>query len=170
MRHMLRVARMIDELFATQNGANALIPALATADDASRSLFRRNWGPRCAAPLTENNPACSALPGNPQPIIDEYPAAMQKDPKFCVSLEKLPSAKALLAPFVAIRANAAGKLEPAALSAVYAETMGAVSRELAAAADGIVDTNELRTRRTSPPLRRASPRTTGSPPTRRGRG
>jgi hypothetical protein len=142
VRHMLKVARMIDELFATQNGTSALAASVAAGDDASQSLFRRNQGPRCVAPLTENNPACSAIAGSPQPIFDEYPAAMQKDPKFCLALEKLPNAKDLLAPFVAIRANAKGSLEPVPLTVAYKEPMAALSRELQAAADAVVDLHE----------------------------
>ena len=142
VRHMLATARLIDDLFAIQNGSKALAGSVAADDDASHSLFRRNWGPRCVAPLTEKNPLCTAIASDPKPIFDEYPADLQKDPKFCIALEKLPNAKELLAPFVAIRANAAGKPEPVPLTVAYREPMAAIARELDAAAAGILDPNE----------------------------
>jgi len=142
VRHMLTVARMIDDLFAVQNGLPALASQVPADDIASKSLFRRNWGPRCQAPLTEQNPLCSAIPGNPQPVVDVYPAAMQKDPRFCVALEKLPNAKDLLAPFVVTRANPKGQLQAVPLSVAYKDAMTAISTELSAAADGVVDPAE----------------------------
>jgi len=141
--HMLTVGRLIDDLFAQQNGAKALASSVDPKDDLSASLFRRNWGPACAAPLTEKNPKCSAIQGAPQPVYDAYPGKMQKDPSFCVKVEKVPGSKSLLAPFVVIRADASGGAK-GALKAVpdseaYKETMTAISRELSAAANGVTD-------------------------------
>jgi hypothetical protein len=140
--HMLTVARLIDDLFATQNGTATLAAKVPAGDALSASLFRRNRGPRCVAPLTEKNPECTAIPGNPQPIVDAYPADMQRDPGFCALVEKLPGAKALLDPFVVMRGAPPGPLTAVPLSQAYADAMGAVSRELSAAADGVVDPNE----------------------------
>ena len=140
--HMLNVARMIDELYAVQSGLPALAPLLAAGDDLSRSLFRRNWGPGCAAPLTEKNPQCTAIPGAPRPLVDVYPADLQKDPGFCAALEKLPGSKALLDHFVAVRKDAAGKLVPVPFSEAYKAPMMAIAHELQDASDDVADPAE----------------------------
>ena len=142
VRHMLTLARMIDDLFATTNGASALASKVAAGDDVSQSLFRRNWGPTCQAPLTEKNPLCTAIAGNPRPVVDVYPAELQKDPNFCVALEKLPGAKALLAPFVAMRAGAGGKLVAVPYSEAYQVPMTAIAAELRATANDVTDPSE----------------------------
>lgn len=138
--HMMKVASLIDELFDLQSGAAALIPQLPP-DPASRSLFRRNRGPKCVAPNTERDPACTAIPGAPKPINDLYPAALQRDDKFCQTLEKHPQAKALMAPFVAVRGTA-DALVAVPYTEAYKDRMTAISKELAAAADAIKDPNE----------------------------
>jgi hypothetical protein len=139
---MLAVGRMIDDLYAIQNGAKALASSVAAGDDASQSLFRRDRGPRCEAPLTEKEPLCNAISGSPKQVYDAYPADLQKDPNFCVALEKLPGAKALLEPFVAIRANPGGKLVAVPFSEAYKEPMTAVARGLEAAAAEVTDASE----------------------------
>src|SRR5579883_792399 len=94
---MLGAAAAVDALYETMNGARALESRVPADDPASRSLFRRNRGPRCAFPATHDNPACSAIPGSPRPIRDEYPAALQaSDPGFCATLEKAPNARDLI--------------------------------------------------------------------------
>ncbi|MDB4953496.1 MAG: hypothetical protein JWO36_1065, partial [Myxococcales bacterium] len=65
--HMMKLAELIDHLYAKQNGAAALDSKLP-ADPESRSLFRRNRGPKCVAPATEKDPECSAIPGAPKPV------------------------------------------------------------------------------------------------------
>ncbi len=141
VQHMQKVASLIDELYDQHTGSAALVAKLP-ADPASHSLFRRNRGPKCVAPNTEKDPDCTAIPGNPKPINDLYPAELQKDDKFCAALEKNPKAKELMAPFVAVRGT------PDALTAVpyteaYKDKMTAISKELTAAADAIKDPNEL---------------------------
>ncbi len=138
--HMMKVASLIDELYDEQTGAAALAAQLP-ADPASQSLFRRNRGPKCVAPHTEKDPACTAIPGNPKPINALYPAELQKDDTFCAALEKTANAKELLAPFVAVRGT------PEALTAVpyteaYKDKMLGLSKELAAAADAVKDPSE----------------------------
>ena len=139
---MLRVARMIDDLYAAQIGMAALAPRIAEGDDLSKSLFRRNWGPRCVAPLTEKNPECTAIPGAPKPLTDAYPAELQADPSFCSALEKLPNSKALLDPFVVVRKDAAGKLAPVPLTQAYQGSMTTIADELRKAADAVTDPAE----------------------------
>ena len=81
--HMLTVAKRIDDLFETQNGASALRAQVAAGDDLSQSLFRRNWGPRCLAPLTEKNPLCSAIAGRlrPRPSSTRTPRPCRRTPR-----------------------------------------------------------------------------------------
>ncbi len=144
VQHMLAAAKHIDDLYGTMVGAKAMASRVPADDPASQSLFRRNWGPRCRAPLTEPNPLCSAIPGAPAPLCDAYPAALQSDPKFCDALEKLPNAKTLLDHFVVVRDDAAnpGKLAAVSYAEAYKEPMRAVADELRAASTALGDGNE----------------------------
>ena len=135
MREILAAALEVDRIHAMQNGMAALTARLPD-DPASRSLFRRNWGPKCVATKTEKNPACSSIPGAPKPIVDVYPASLQDDPKFCASLEARKDAKDLLAPFVVVREQ--GKeLVGVKYSDAYAAPMQAVALHLEAAAGAL---------------------------------
>ncbi len=138
--HMLEVARLIDVLYARHIGAEALESRLP-GDAASRSLFRRNWGPDCVAPRTQDDPACSAIPGGVTPVFDLYPAAMQTDPDFCTTLETHPDAGALLAPFTVVREKD-GVLVAVPYTEVYAVEMGAIAAELQGAARALDDSDE----------------------------
>lgn len=133
VRRMQAIAGLVDALYEKQNGALAL-EARLPADPASRSLFRRNRGPRCAAPATEKDPACSAIPGAPRPIFDLYPAELQADPGFCAALEKLPNAKALLDDHFSVVRGAGAALRAVPYTEAYKAEMGAIARELLAAA------------------------------------
>lgn len=135
VRRMLRVAELVDELYEIQNGAKALAAKLPR-DPASRSLFRRNRGPRCVAPATEKEPLCSAIPGSPRPIFDLYPAELQTTDGFCAALEKHPDAKALLSPFTVVRGTGTN-LTAVPMATAYAAQMGAIATELRAAAEAI---------------------------------
>ena len=141
LRHMLQAANLIDKLFARQVGAADLTDRVGETDFASQSLFRRNWGPRGAAPATELNPDCSAIPGSPKPRLDPYPAGMQENGAFCTRLEALPNAEELLDPFTVVR-EVAGDLEAVPYSEAYAVLMGTVAEELRAAADVLSDPEE----------------------------
>lgn len=141
IRHMLAVNTLIDELYAAQLGIGELAAKVPADDVASQSLFRRDWGPKCVGATTENDPRCSAIPGAPKPLVGVYPAAAQRDDKFCAELEKLPDAKKLLAPFVVVR-DQGGKLAPVPYSEAYKDTMGKVAAELEAAAADIADPKE----------------------------
>ncbi len=126
--HMLKVADLIDQLYSIQNGAAAL-EGQVPADPESRSLFRRDRGPRCAGPATEKDPQCSAIPGSPKPIVDVYPGEPQKTDGFCKALEARPEAKTLLTPFTVVRDDRA-----VPYSTAYAKQMAAIADELRAAA------------------------------------
>ena len=142
VRHMQTVAKLVDELFAVQSGTAELAAKVPADDPASQSLFRRNGGPRCATPKVESNPACSAIPGAPKPIVAVYPAELQKDDTFCAALEKHAEAKKLLAPFVVVRDGGGGKLTAVPYTEAFAAPMKAVSDELKAAAEAVQDPSE----------------------------
>ncbi|HTR51572.1 MAG TPA: hypothetical protein VMJ10_12740 [Kofleriaceae bacterium] len=133
--HMLEVAHHIDTIYAHQNGAAALASQLP-GDPDSASLFRRNLGPKCVMPGTEKDPKCSAIPGAPKPVVDVYPADMQKSDGFCKELESRPDANALLGPFTAV-IDVGGKLAAQLYSDTYKDEMTAVAKELDAAADAL---------------------------------
>ena len=136
VRHMLDVAHTIDALYALQTGTAALGNALAKDDPSSQSLFRRNWGPKCLAPKTENDPDCSALASREVPKVGVYPAAIQ-DPEgaFCTQMEGTP---AFADPFTVVREGVeAGTLVAVPYSEAWPELMKAVSADLRAAADAL---------------------------------
>ncbi|HEU0033101.1 MAG TPA: hypothetical protein VFQ53_20855 [Kofleriaceae bacterium] len=138
--HMLRVGSLMDTLYEDMNGAAALAAQLPK-DTASQSLFRRNRGPKCVAPATDKDPLCSALPGSPKPIFTLYPAALQKDAKFCDALTKEKNAKDLMAPFVVVRGDAS-PYNAVPYTEAYKDKMTAISAELTAAADSVKDPTE----------------------------
>ncbi|CAN5773763.1 hypothetical protein BH11MYX3_BH11MYX3_01410 [soil metagenome] len=140
VRHMLKVADQIDDLYELQNGSTALASKLP-ADPASHSAFRRNRGPKCVGPATENEPLCSAIPGSPKAKFDLYPVELQSDDKFCVALEKRPDAKTLMAPFVVVRGTGAD-LKAVPITDAYKAQMTAISNELSAAAASVKDRGE----------------------------
>lgn len=133
VRKLMEVSELIDALYGRLNGSVALRAQVPADDAASQSLLRRNWSSRCKGPKTEKNPACSAIPGAPAPVFDLYPAALQKDNKFCATLEKHPDTKALMAPFVAVREEA-GKLVAVPYTKAYPAEMGGIAAKLREAA------------------------------------
>jgi len=143
--HMLEATRLIDLLYFRMNGAEALASRLP-ADAASRSLFRRNRGPACLAPRTQNDPACSAIPGSPAMLSDLYPAALQEDAGFCESIESMPNATGLLSPFTVVR-ETDGALAAVSYTEEYKVEMDAIAAQLraAAAAFGEQEEDALRT-------------------------
>jgi hypothetical protein len=138
VQHVLTATQLVDDLYALQNGSAALAGKVPEGDAASKSLFRRNWGARCAAPKTEKNPACSAIPGAPPQPVDVYPASLQTDPKFCEVLEKRADATKLIDPFSVVRDAGGGKLQAVPYHVAYADKMRAISFELQAAAQSLL--------------------------------
>jgi len=134
VRRMMTVAKLVDDLYEKQRGSSAL-EARLPPDLASHSLFRRNRGPRCVAPATEQDPACSAIPGAPKPVFDLYPAELQADEGFCAALEKRPDAKALLEDHFSVVRGAGKALRAVPYAEAYKADMGAIAKELRAAAD-----------------------------------
>ena len=141
--HLEKVARIVERLYARQNGVFGLDAGIPADDTMSRALFFRNQGPFCEAPKTENDPACNALSPRPKRVSGLYPASIQSDANFCALLEKRADADALFNQFSVVRHKPGGRAkgDPATdeLVAVpyhvaYAEDMRAVSAELRAAA------------------------------------
>ncbi len=140
VRHMLKVARMVDDLYATQVGTKGLEARIPKDDPASLAVLRRNWTTKCVAPKTEKNATCNALAGA-APAVSVYPAEMQKDPKFCGAVEA-EKAKAITAPFTVVVQGADKKLTTQPYSEAYKAQMMAISGELKAAADDVKDAKE----------------------------
>ncbi|MEM9074546.1 MAG: hypothetical protein AAGE52_38985 [Myxococcota bacterium] len=132
---MLQVGSEIDALYALQVGMTALSERVAD-DPASQSLFRRNWGPQCRSPLTESNPACSAIEGAPKQSVDVYPREMQEERYFCVQLEERADAADLLGPFTVVRADG-DSLAAVPYHEAYAPQMGAIAEHLDRAREAI---------------------------------
>lgn len=142
VRHLLAVAKSLDDLYATVRGAKALAARVPADDVASQSLFRRDWGPACAGAKTAKDPACSAIPGGATATNDSYPAALQADKGFCAALQKRPDAKALLGDHFAVVRDKGGKLVSVPYTEAYAEPMRAIAAELLAAAVDETDPGE----------------------------
>ena len=136
--HMLAVAEGVDAIYAMQTGAVSLAADLPADDPSSRSLFRRNWGPKCLAPKTEKSPECTALPSGRTLKPGLYPAAIQdKDAAFCKAIEKDP---ALAAPFVVVReGSSAGELVAVPYTEAWPNRMKSVAANLRAAAEALKD-------------------------------
>jgi len=140
--HMVRVAALMDRLYARQVGMDTMQARLDASDAASASLFRRNWGPACRGSTTEAEAGCSAIAGAPHQTVDAYPAALQgTDGSFCATLEARPDAQALLDHFSVVRERE-GTLVAVPYHEAYAELMQPIAVELRAAADAMTDPNE----------------------------
>jgi hypothetical protein len=140
--HVLKAAEIIEQIYAKQNGVTGMAAEIPADDTMSREMFYRNQGPWCEAPLTEKDPACTALARKPAKISGLYPAALQqKDPKFCQTLQARKDQKTLLDTFSVV-VEQGGDLKPVPYNVVYKSEMEAVSRELRAAADAVTSAGE----------------------------
>lgn len=137
---MIKVAALVERLYARQNGVFGMEARIPETDRASRMLFHRNQSPYCEAPKTENEAACSALARKPPRIVGLYPAQVQSDPKFCDALAKAPNAAELMGHFsVVVEGEAPGTYRAVPYTEAYREDMEAIARELDAAAAGFGD-------------------------------
>jgi hypothetical protein len=141
--HLEKVARIVERLYAKQNGVFGLDAGIPADDTMSRALFFRNQGPFCEAPKTENDPACNALGSRPKRVSGLYPASIQSDPNFCTVLEKRADADALFNQFSVVSHTPGGRAKGDAATdelvavpyhVAYADDMKAASAELRAAA------------------------------------
>lgn len=134
--HVARIAETIEKVYAKQEGAYNLWGKIAEGDTAGRSLFFRNQGPKCEAPLTQNDASCSAIPLADAPsgkISGLYPAELLAKAKFCDDLKK---DKKLSDPFTVVVTDDAAKktVKAAPYHEVYKAEVEAISAELKAAA------------------------------------
>lgn len=140
VKNMLGIANLIDDLYDTTTGAKAVAKDLPP-DIESHSLFRRNRGPKCVGPVTEKDPACTAIPGLTKPLVDIYPAELQASETFCKDLEARKDGSKLMGHFNVVRGSG-DKLEAVPYNVAYKDQMKAISDALTAAASGIKDANE----------------------------
>lgn len=135
VKNMLGIAKLVDDLYDTTTGAKAVAKDLPP-DAESHSLFRRNRGPKCVGPVTEKDPACTAIPGLAKPLVDIYPAELQAKDSFCKDLEARKDGQTLMGHFNVVRGGG-DKLEAVPYNVAYKEQMTAISNALTQAADGI---------------------------------
>lgn len=140
VQRMLGVADLIDNVYETQNGSKVAAAQLP-ADPESRSLFRRNRGPKCEGPVSSKDPACSALPGAPKHLVDIYPAEIQASDTFCKDLQARKDSETLMGHFNVVR-GPKDALTPVPYNEAYKEQMTAIAGALTEAANGVKDANE----------------------------
>ncbi len=141
-----QAAELIEKLYAKQEGTFDLHAKLADADPASKSLFFRNQTPRCEAPQTQADPACTAIPDLPKGKLSGlYPAALLAKPKFCDDLAKKDPKedkddvfknKALMDPFTVVTAEGE-KLKAVPYHEAFKADVDAISGQLKGAAEAL---------------------------------
>jgi len=136
VRHITAAARIIEELYALQEGSFHLQSCLPPGHPPSQALFRRNQVPWCQAPETENDPFCNACPDFPEKLSGLYPPGLQKDKDMCKKLSD-----ELLDPFVVVRGTA-DKPFAVPYTREWGPRMSAVAKELKGAAAAIGDKDE----------------------------
>ncbi len=137
---MLSVANLIDEVYETQNGAKAAAAKLP-ADPESRSLFRRNRGPKCEGPVSSKDPACSAIPGAPKHTVDIYPVELQAKDTFCADLQERKDAATLMGHFNVVRGTG-DALSAVPYTEAYKLQMSRIAEALTGAAGDMKDASE----------------------------
>jgi hypothetical protein len=136
---IIKAATIIEKLYAHQMGMDGF-EAKLPKDAASRQLFWRNQGFACAAPKTQTNPECSAIPGAPKGKLSGlYPKALLGKEGFCDELGK--KDKALMEPFVVV-AEEKGAPKAVPYTTVWKKEMADVSKLLADAARSVDATKE----------------------------
>ncbi len=109
---IVKASELIEALYAKQQGVTELAAKVPADDPASKTLFFRGQGPKCEAPLTQNDPSCGALVAADMPktkLSGMYPAdLLAANAKFCEELQKNKDKK-LLDPFTVVVKDASGK-------------------------------------------------------------
>jgi hypothetical protein len=132
--HVLAAAEIVERLHARQLGTLGMQDRVPPGDGLSRLVFFLNQGPWCSGPATEADPACSAIAPAPLRLSGLYPADLQAQPGFCEALARDPRAGALTDPFTVVVHDGRGALSAVPYHQAWPEEMGAVARELEAAA------------------------------------
>ena len=136
VRTVLDAAKLIERIWAKQNGVLGYGEKLAKDDPASAFLFYRNQSPFCEQPKTESDPNCFALPTREKKISGLYPASLQSDPKWCENLEKHKDSKDLFFQFATVVEDG-GKLKAVPYNVAYKDEMSQISAGLRKAAEAI---------------------------------
>ncbi len=131
--HFARAAALIERIYAQQHATTELAAQLPEGDLLSRAVFHRNQSPFCVAPKTEKDATCNALSTTPPRLVGLYPADVQKDPKFCATLEKEKNKADLMGHFSTVVADGKG-FKAVPYTEAYKADMEAVAVELEAAA------------------------------------
>ena len=139
--NILAAAKLIERIHAKQLGSYEQLARLPFDDPASRMVFYRNQGPWCAAPATEIDGRCSAVPGMPAKLSGLYPPSLQTKKDFCELLEKHPQADKLRHQFHVVRGEGEN-LRAVPYHEEYGEDMKAISAKLRAAASAITGADE----------------------------
>jgi len=144
VRHMIRVAGLIEKLYARQNGVLDAEARIPRDDMASRALFRRNQSPFCEQPLTEKNPTCNALAQRPKRISGLYPAQVQDLPGFCQRLDEATKGAVVADHFNVVIGDASPESwKSVPFTEVWTEDMSAIAQELRGAAESFGTTEMM---------------------------
>ena len=134
VRHMLMIAKYIDDLHSAQRGLPPLAAKIAKDDPMSQAVFRRNWGPKCDAPKTVKNPDCTAVAGVTGKVaVNMYPSDLQNEEGFCDKLVQEKNGEELMSPFVVVR-RAGAMFLPTPVVDAFKPISEKVSKELLEAA------------------------------------
>jgi hypothetical protein len=135
-------AELIEALYAKQQATTELAAKVPADDLASKTLFFRGQGPKCEAPLTQNDPNCGALLPADMPktkLSGMYPAdLLAQNAKFCDELQKNKD-KALLDPFNAVVKDDKAALHAKPFHEMWPADVAAISKELQNAAQALGD-------------------------------
>jgi hypothetical protein len=138
-----QAAELIEKLYAKQEGTLELRSKVPADDAASKSMFFRNQSPKCEAPQTQNDPACSAIPDAPKgKLTGLYPASLLEKPKFCDDLSKLEAGKkekVLMDPFTVVTEDPdkKGAFKAVPYHEAFKDDVTAISSQLKAAAEAL---------------------------------
>lgn len=134
-------SELIEKLYAKQLGTLELRSKLVSGDTASKFAFFRNQSPKCVAPQTQGNEACSAIPDAPKGKLSGlYPAELLTKPKFCDDLNVLGKKdKEIVDPFHVVVASekTKGALEAVPYHVAFKSDVEAISGQLKAAAEAL---------------------------------
>lgn len=139
--HIIKAAKLIETIYAKQNGSYPYQDSVTHQDTSSKMLFYRNQGPWCEAPGVSDDPLCNALPDRPNKTSGLYPLSIQNDEHFCDKLAQKNDSNDLLDPFSSV-IEQNGQLIAAPYHIVYQDEMSQISQELTQAAASLSDSNE----------------------------
>jgi hypothetical protein len=136
-------AELVETLYQKQLGTFDLRKKLVEGDTVGKYAFYRNQSPKCLAPQTQNDEACSAIPDAPKGKLSGlYPAELLTKPKFCEELGNLGKKdKAIVDPFHVIAADDKAKdaLKAVPYHEAFKADVEAISGQLKAAAEALGD-------------------------------